>query len=129
MAKNKIISLSTNNITKKQTNEFIDEIVHLIENAKFQVATYTNAKLVLLYWQIGYRINLNILGNERAGYGENIIKYLSKELTFCYGNGFNARALFRMVKFAKVYDEKIVATLSPLFINFIGVIRNSPPSD
>ncbi|MFN7093770.1 MAG: YhcG family protein [Burkholderiales bacterium] len=131
MAEDKIIpSINTDLLSGKQAKEFVNEIIHLIENSKSQVATYANSKLVLLYWQIGYRINLNILGNERAGYGENIIKHLSEQLTFHYGNGFNTRALFRMVKFAKVYDdEKIVATLSPLFSwsKFIELIAIEDP--
>ena len=94
----------------------VNEIIHLIDSAKSYVASYANSSLVILYWQIGQRINSDILKNERAEYGENIIKHLSRQLTTNYGNGFNARALFRMVKFAKMYDdEKIVVTLSPLF--------------
>lgn len=102
--------------TDVPTKTLVNELIHLIDSAKSQVANYANSSLVILYWQIGQRVNVNILKNERAEYGENVIKHVSHELTLHYGNGFNTRALFRMVKFAKIYDdEKIVATLSPLF--------------
>lgn len=104
--------------------------MHLIDSAKSQVANYANSSLVILYWQIGQRVNINTLKNERAEYGEKVIKHVSQELTLHYGNGFNTRSLFRMVKFAKVYkDEKIVATLSPLFSwsKFIELIAIEDP--
>jgi predicted nuclease of restriction endonuclease-like (RecB) superfamily len=85
---------------------------------------------VLLYWKIGSRINNNILKNHRAEYGEQVIKHLSEQLILRYGSGFNTRALFRMIKFAKVYnEEKIVVTLSPLFSwsKFIELIAIEDP--
>ena len=67
----------------------------------------------MLYWQIGKRINAEILKGERAKYGEEIIATLSQELIKEYGQGFNYSALTRMVRFAEVFpDSEIVATLS-----------------
>jgi predicted nuclease of restriction endonuclease-like (RecB) superfamily len=98
------------------STNLLTDLKSMIESTKAQVASYANSSLVMLYWKIGQRINLDILKKERALYGEKIIKHLSDQLTLNYGNGFNARSLFRMIKFAKIYDdEKIVATLSSLF--------------
>ena len=69
--------------------------------------------MVLLYWNIGQKINAEILKGERAEYGEQIIKSVAKELNLVYGKGFDVRELFRMIKFAKLYPEEIVVTLSP----------------
>jgi len=91
------------------------DISQLVDSAKIRVAHYANSSLVLLYWQIGQRIYREILKEERAEYGEGIIKQLASQLNISYGRGFNARALFRMVRFAKYFsEEKIVVTLSPL---------------
>lgn len=71
-----------------------------------------------------------MLNKERAEYGEQVIKELSKQLCAAYGNNFNARALFRMVRFAKVFpDTEIVATLSPLlsWSHFIELISLEDP--
>lgn len=97
------------------TSNLIKEISTLIESVKKQVARQLNSSLVLLYWKIGQRIHREILKEERAEYGEQIIKQLSAQLTVSYGRSFDARALFRMVRFVKQFaDEEIVVTLSPL---------------
>ena len=60
-------------------------------------------------------ISQDILKNERAEYGDETIKNLSKKLTENYGRGFNTRNLFKMVRFYKQFpDEQIVASLRPL---------------
>ncbi len=91
------------------------EISHVIDNTRLKVAYQANSALVMLYWQIGQRINQDVLKHERAEYGEQIIRQLAKQLKTHYGSGFEATLLFRMVRFVKIYPEpKIVATLSQL---------------
>ena len=123
-------TLIDNSSVDLSTKTLVNDLMHLIDLAKSKVSNYTNASLVILYWKIGQRINVDILKNERAEYGDKVIKLVSQELTLNYGRGFNVRALFRMVRFAKVYDdEKIVATLSPLFSwsKFIELIAIEDP--
>jgi hypothetical protein len=77
------------------------------------VARAVNAALVLLYWNVGDRIRREILGEQRAAYGQQIVSILSTQLAAEYGPGFGPRNLFRMVRFAEVFpDHQIVATLS-----------------
>lgn len=65
-----------------------------------------------LYWQIGKRIREDVLQEQRAEYGEQIVSSLSHQLTAEYGRGFNRRNLFHMIKFAQVFpDEAIVNAL------------------
>ena len=47
-----------------------------------------NAALITLYWNVENRIETDILGNERAQYGRQIVHALSAELTAEYGKGF-----------------------------------------
>ena len=76
------------------------------------MARAVNAGLVTLYWHVGKRIRQEVLGEERAAYGEEIVSALSRQLTAEYGRGFNRRSLFRMIRFAEVFpDEKIVSAL------------------
>ncbi|MHB8902509.1 MAG: DUF1016 N-terminal domain-containing protein, partial [Thermoguttaceae bacterium] len=78
-----------------------------------QVAQTVNAGLVTLYWHIGRRIRQEVLGEERAEYGRQILSTLSKELTAEYGRGFGRRSLFRMVQFSESFpEERIVSALS-----------------
>lgn len=72
-----------------------------------------NVALTLLYRRVGNRIRQNILGSQRAAYGERIVATLSQELAGEFGRGFEVTNLARMVKFAEAFpDETIVATLS-----------------
>jgi predicted nuclease of restriction endonuclease-like (RecB) superfamily len=90
----------------------VGEIRALIEAAREQTARAVNSALVLMYWQIGRRIRQDVLGNERAEYGKEIIYALSRQLTEEYGRGFDRRNLHYMVRFADVFpDEQIVNAL------------------
>ncbi len=88
------------------------DLRRLIEEARRSAAVAVNASLTLMYWRIGRRIRAEVLGGERAGYGEEILPTLSAELVPRYGRGFSARNLWRMMQFAEAFpDEQIVATL------------------
>ena len=56
-----------------------------------------------MYWKIGARIRQQILGDERAAYGEQIFSTLSRQLTAGYGVGFSRGNLFHMIRFAEVW--------------------------
>jgi predicted nuclease of restriction endonuclease-like (RecB) superfamily len=89
------------------------ELRQLISEARRHAATAVNTALTLLYWKIGKRILRDVLGNERAAYGQQILATLSQELVAEFGRGYEATNLSRMLKFAEAFpDEQIVATLS-----------------
>lgn len=105
--------LTPNNRIYELPATLVNNIIHQIESAKSQVASYTNSTLVMLYWHIGSLINQEILNNKRAEYGEQILSQIAKRLTISYGNGFDFANLSRMVKFSKLYPyQQIVVTLS-----------------
>ena len=65
-------------LVKRMTPEelLLADLRALIETARSDVARVVNAGLVQLYWQIGRRIQMEILKEERAGYGEEIVAAL-----------------------------------------------------
>jgi hypothetical protein len=65
----------------------------MIEQTREGVAQTVNAGITLLYWRIGKRIQTEILGNQRADYGKEILATLSQELTEEFGRGFSNCAL------------------------------------
>ncbi|MXV37585.1 DUF1016 family protein [Flavobacteriaceae bacterium Ap0902] len=98
---------------KASNKKFVEELVHLIEENKKKVAIQVNSTLTLTYWQIGHKINHEILGNERAEYGEQLIKQVSSELVSKFGNSFTLKNLRRMMQFSTEFqDFEIVVTLS-----------------
>ena len=66
---------------KKPENRLLADIRALIEAARQYTARTVNAAMVVLYWSVGRRIHEDILHQQRAEYGKQIISTLSKELT------------------------------------------------
>ena len=91
----------------------ITDLRTLINEARNKVALIVNTEITLLYWHIGKRINEEVLGNQRAEYGKQIVSTVSTQLTKEYGRGFELRNLRRMMQFAQLFpDFQIVATAS-----------------
>ena len=61
---------------------------------------------------MGQRIHLDILGSRRAGYGEEIVSALARQLTAEHGRGFSSKNLHHMIRFAQAFeDEQTVSAL------------------
>lgn len=88
------------------TAGLLGDIRQLIEGARQQAVLAVNAELTLLYWRIGHRIHTQIMGGQRAAYGQEILPTLSAELVPRYGKGFSTRSLTRMVQFAESFPEE-----------------------
>lgn len=90
-----------------------DELSQLIEQSQRQVVSHANSTVTLLFWQVGKRINQDILKNKRADYGKQIVSTLSTQLKNKYGKNFELRNLQRMMQFAEQFSElEIVVSLS-----------------
>ena len=65
--------------------EILQRAVAVIENARTSVARYlattANHALSIMYWQIGKRINTEVLDNKRAEYGKQIVASVARQLT------------------------------------------------
>ncbi len=92
--------------------DLLADVRQLIDHAREHVAATVNSELTWLYWQIGRRIQQDILKNERADYGKQIVSTLSRQLTADYGRGFTRVSLFHMIRLFEAFpDESIVSTL------------------
>ena len=82
------------NISTSTPNEqqlLLQEIVTLIEKSQSQVAVQVNSAVTMLFWQVGNRINQEILKNKRADYGKRIVPTLSAQLENIYGKNFTEK--------------------------------------
>jgi predicted nuclease of restriction endonuclease-like (RecB) superfamily len=99
-------------VEPSSTPTLIREVKTLIHDAKQSVAVTVNATLSMLYWQIGHRINAEILHGDRAEYGKQVILLLSKSLTEEFGDGWGSSQLRTCMQFATAFpDIQIVHTL------------------
>ena len=90
------------------------DLRQLIQTAREHVAVTVNSELTILYWHIGERLRKEVLKEQRAEYGRQIVEAVAGELLTQFGKGFDRTNLFRMMRFAEFFpDEQIVATVSP----------------
>lgn len=84
----------------------------LILASKQHVAVSVNAEMSMLYWKIGQAVRLEILMEDRAEYGKQIVATLSRQLEAEYGKSFSEKSLRRMIQFAELFpEEQIVVSL------------------
>jgi len=95
------------------TSSLLKDVCQLIEQARQSTARAVNSAMVMLYWNVGERIRRDILKEQRAEYGAEIVPALSTQLTQHYGSGFGKRNLFRMIQFAELFaNQNILSALS-----------------
>lgn len=95
-----------------ESKALLAEVRELILSARQTVAQTVNSTLTMLYWEIGRRVREDVLQAKRAGYGEQIVATLGRQLELDFGRGFGEKNLHRMIQFATVFpDERIVASL------------------
>ena len=90
----------------QKTDNILDDVQNIIEVSQREAYRAVNTILSQRNWLIGYRIaEEELAGENRAEYGANIIKKLSKELTQKYGNGFAKTNLYSFYRFYKCFPE------------------------
>ena len=93
-----------------------EEVRQLIDAARQRAAIAVNAELTLLYWNVGKRIQTEVLKGERGEYGTQLIKSLSRQLTQTYGKGWGEKQLRHCLRFSETFPgEEIVYTLCRQF--------------
>ena len=99
-------------IKYQKTDDVLQDVCSIIDSAKDFAYNAVNIALVERNWLIGYRIaEEELKGNNRADYGIEVIKKLSKDLTKQYGKGFDRSNLYRFLSFYKNFPQ-IVDALS-----------------
>lgn len=112
--KNTVTEQSQKNVSPVLSKSLVEDLRQIIEQARGRVAATVNSELTMMYWHIGERINRDVLGNQRAEYGKQIVSTVSRQLQEEYGTkGFDEKNIRRMMQFAQIMpDVQIVVTLS-----------------
>ena len=94
------------NHTYFKSDNIVNDIQGIIEASQKSAYRAVDTILLKRNWLIGYRIAEETLsGEERAEYGAQIIKKLSKELTAKYGKGYTKTNLYSFYSFYKYFPE------------------------
>ena len=85
---------------------FYNDIREIILSARSNAVRSVEFTRMMMYWHLGERIFIEEqCGQDRAGYGEYLIRDLSKELENEFGSGFSYTQLTRARKFYRVYPN------------------------
>ncbi len=82
-----------------------NEVAAIIEHGRREIVLQASRGTVLIFWQVGQRINNEVLDNKRADYGKQIVSRLATQLTGKYGRSFDQRNLRRMMQFAEQFPD------------------------
>ncbi len=93
-------------IKYQKTDNVLKDVCSIIESERDYAYKSINIALVERNWLIGYRIAEEELnGENRADYGTEVLKKLSKELKKEYEKGFDARNLYYCLRFYKMFPN------------------------
>ncbi|MGP1621299.1 MAG: PDDEXK nuclease domain-containing protein [Candidatus Cryptobacteroides sp.] len=78
----------------------------IVTKARQKAYSTINSAMVEAYWQMGKRIvEQEQQGKDRADYGSQLLKLLSKELTEEFGKGFSVNSLYYFRQFYLAFPE------------------------
>ncbi len=102
---------NSDGISTPTYNSILKDISQIYENAQIEGDGNWNKTNLFAHWKIGERIvEVEQDKQERAAYGDMVLKQLSKDLNRKFGKGFSDRNLRYMRKFYQLYKLKEVKT-------------------
>jgi predicted nuclease of restriction endonuclease-like (RecB) superfamily len=116
-------------LSKSFPRQLYSDVKQLIDEARKFTALSVNSVLSMLYWNIGNRINSEILKNGRAEYGKGVITTLSKKLETDYGSSFSEKNIRRMAQFAQVFPQKKIVVSLIRQLSWTHIIALIPIED
>ncbi|OQX15901.1 MAG: hypothetical protein BWK80_40625 [Desulfobacteraceae bacterium IS3] len=119
-------------MSKLAANTLYSKIADLLHTARQTVVHTVNQTMVYTYYEIGRMIvEDEQQGKERAAYGRQVLKELSKELTANFGKGFSVDNLQNMRQFYLSYS--IYETTSRKFVlswsHYLKLMRIENPDE
>ncbi len=85
-------------------NDVLSGVVELLDAARRASARVVNSLMTATYWEIGRRIvEHEQAGEERAAYGEELVRNLAQDLTKRFGRGFGFSQLKMMRQFYQTF--------------------------
>lgn len=86
--------------------DLFSDVCGIIDDGRRRIAIYVNSEVCLIKWQVGKRIKEDVLYNQRAEYGKQVVKNLAAKLTNRYGRGWSDRSLFHCIRAAYTFTEE-----------------------
>lgn len=112
----------------EEYSQLVTSIGKLMESARSHVATVVNTVLVETYWHVGkYIVEFEQDGNNRAKYGDGLIKRLARDLSLRYGKGFNRNNLQYMRKFFIAFPKSTTLSCNLTWSHYFEILKADEP--
>lgn len=92
-------------IVGRQENLLFQDACLIIDQAQKTAYSSVNETLIKRNWLLGLRIQHEVLKEQRAEYGKQVIMKLAEELTGKYGRGFKKSNLYSFVSFYQSHPD------------------------
>ncbi|MFY0675161.1 MAG: DUF1016 family protein [Bacteroidia bacterium] len=110
--------------TNSQYSILLNSISNLLEASKKRVASTVNYEIVKAYWSVGnYIVEFEQTGNEKALYGSELLKNLSRDLSMNLGRGFSRSNLNYMRAFYIAYPNSETLSHKLTWSHFIELLK------
>ena len=86
------------------------DVCQIIEDTRGRIATYLNTEICMTNWYVGKRIKEDVLYNQRAEYGKQVVKNLSLRLIDRYGSGWSEKKLRHCIRSAETFSEQDIVS-------------------
>lgn len=111
-----------------QTNSMIEEIKKILLSARQRVAVQVNTELLSTYWNVGRIIvEHEQASQDRAAYGKQVLKELSKELTREFGRGFSVSNIQFMRRFYQSYQIQQAVSVKLSWSHYCELLTITDP--
>ncbi len=108
----------------------VQDLRQIIQDARGRVAAQVNSELTLMYWHIGERINRDVLDNQRAEYGKQIVAQVARQLQEEFGHkGFDVKNIRRMMQFAQLFPDFKIVSQTATQLTWSHIIEILPLKD
>jgi hypothetical protein len=95
-----------NEVPSSNLSPLLEELRILIAQSHASIAATVNSAMSVLYWELGNRINADILQNHRASYGQVVVSSLVKALSLEFGKGWSEKHIRHCLPAAKTFQNK-----------------------
>lgn len=85
-----------------ETTLLYADVCQIIDDTRSRIAVYVNSEICHTNWLVGKRIKEDVLFNQRAEYGKQVVKGLSIKLTERYGAGWSLSTLQHCIRAASL---------------------------
>ena len=101
-------TIDTKNLPTEET--LYSDVCQIIDGTRSRIATYLNTEICMTNWYVGKRIKEDVLYNQRAEYGKQVVKNLSLKLVERYGTGWSEKKLRHCIRSAETFSEQDIVS-------------------